>query len=277
MEKQIACLVAACRRLGLAYELLDREGNFVRVGIGERWEYFQLSRTPFNSEVIHGICRDKMHTYQALSGAVNMPRTLSFLDLELEPKYRHYLELESLDAILERIERALTYPLVVKRNRGYLGIHVYLCPDRGAAETALRRIFDQRSKHYDYLALAQEFVATGEEFRLVCAYGTPVLTYRRGKGRLFNLRYWENDRHGAHVVEDPALEQELLAFVEPVQAILRPGFVGFDIIRSRAGRLYLIELNSSPRFDHVIEGSGETCVIEMYARTLSLYREMQRL
>jgi len=273
MEKHIACLVKACRELGLAYEPLDREGNFLRVDIGGRWEYFQLSKTPFNSEVMHGICRDKMHSYQLLNGSVRMPRTLSFLDVELEKKYRDYLELASVDAILERIEREFRYPLVIKRNRGYLGINVYLCPDRTRALSALGAIFDQRSKHYDYLALAQEFVPTREEFRLVCAFGKPVLTYRRGNGRLFNARYWELAQQRASLVPDPGLEQELVEFVRPVYATLPIDFVGFDVVRSTEGKLYLLELNSSPRFDHVIDGNGQACVIEMYKKTLGLYLE----
>ena len=275
MEKQIACLIKACRELGLAYEQLDREGNFLRVAVGERWEYFQLSKTPFNSEVMHGICRDKMHSHQLLSGRVRMPRTLPFLDVALEAKYRQYLEFDSLDAILTRIDSELAYPLVIKRNRGYLGINVHLCEDRSRAETALREIFDQRSKHYDYLALAQEFVPTREEFRLVCAFGTPVLTYQRGGGLPFNARYWEVARQRASLVLDPALEQELMEFIRPVYATLPIGFVGFDIIRSADGKLYLLELNSSPRFDHIIEGSGRACVVEMYRKTLSLYLEPQ--
>jgi len=273
MEKHIACLLEACRQLGLAHETLDREGNLVRAAICERWEYFQLSKTPFNSEVMHGICRDKMHTYQLLSGSVAMPRTLAFLDVELEAKYRHYLEYHSLEAILDRIEQEFVYPLVIKRNRGYLGVNVYLSGDRSAAARALREVFNQRSKHYDYLALAQELVPTREEYRLVCAFGTPVLIYQRGSGRAFNARYWEVAEQRATLVRDPTLEQELMELVRPVYATLPMGFVGLDIIRSTDGKLYLIELNSSPRFDHVIESSGQACVIEMYKKTLGLYRE----
>lgn len=271
MEKHIRCLIEACRALGLGYEQLDREGNFLRVAITGHWEYFQLSKTPFNSEVMHGICRDKMHSYQLLGGSVRLPRTLSFLDVNLESKYRAYLELDSLDAIVKRAEAEFDYPLVVKRNRGYLGINVRLCQDRAEVKTALRQVFDQRSKHYDYLALAQEFIPTREEYRLVCAFGTPVLIYRRGSGRLFNARYWELAEERANLVQDPALEQALMEFVRPVYATLPLGFVGFDIVRGTDDQLYLLELNSSPRFDHVIDGNGPGCVVDMYRKTLGLY------
>lgn len=276
MEKHIKCLIEACRGIGLDYEQLDREGNFLRVAFGDRWDYFQLSKTPFNSEVMHGICRDKMHTYQLLSRSVRMPRTLSFLDVALETKYRQYLEFGSLDAILTRIDSEFAYPLVVKRNRGYLGINVHLCQDRSGAETALRDIFDPRSKHYDYLALAQEFIPTREEYRLVCAFGTPVLLYRRGRGRPFNARYWEVAQETANLVRDPRLEQELMRLVQPVYTTLALGFVGFDIVRGTDGELYLLELNSSPRFDHVIDGSGGSCVVEMYRKTLGLYLDRRQ-
>ncbi len=57
-----------------------------------------------------------------------------------------------------------------------------------------------------------------------------------------------------------------MEFVRPVYATLPIGFVGFDIVRSTDGQLYLLELNSSPRFDHVIDGNGQACVIEMYKK-----------
>ncbi len=184
MEKHIACLVKACRALGLAYEPLDREGNFLRVDIGDHWEYFQLSKTPFNSEVMHGICRDKMHSYQLLNGSVRMPRTLSFLDVELEEKYRDYLELDSLDAILERIEREFRLS-AGDQAQSRLSRHQRASvprPLEGASRPARRSSISDPSTT-TISPWPRSSFPTREEFRLVCAFAKPVLTYRRGSGQ----------------------------------------------------------------------------------------------
>ena len=126
-------------------------------------------------------------------------------------------------------------------------------PDR------LETVFDKHSHLYDYVALAQEFIPTAHEYRLVCYKQTPVLAYARSGGpSTFNARYWEGASARAVLIEQAALLDELAAFVRPVYGVLDLGFVGFDIVRAVDGRLYLLELNSGPRFDRVIATNGQS-------------------
>ena len=242
----------------------------MRVMLCGSWEYFQISRTPFNSEVISGVCRDKAHTYDLLAPVIRMPETTSFLDWNTDSEYKKYLNHHSETEIIADIENRFTYPLVIKPNRGALGQNVCLCNRRDQLAQALNEIFNKRSKNYDYIALAQQYISAEKEYRLVCAFGEPVLTYQRGDSSGFNNRYWEH-RGKAMLIKDPEKVNALHEFIRPIFDVIRVGWVGFDIIKGEDGNSYLIELNSAPKFNHVIEENGQSCVIDMYEKTLSLF------
>ena len=267
MQHHIRCLTEACKQLNVEFSFLDEEQNLVELLIHRKSFIFQSNRTPFNTEALAGICLDKGHTWQVLHTHLRMPQTLAFMDIEVAPKYRNYLRYHSLDAIIETIESVLTYPLVVKRNRGALGNNVFLCQDRAEAETALRRIYNKTLPGYDYVALAQEFIPSRQEYRLVCFRGEPVLLYERYAGdKLFKALYWEGAEGRPILVEDEVLIQEQMAFLQPMFERLRPGYVGVDLLRSMSGEWVLLELNSGPRVDHFIERHGPARIVAMYAR-----------
>jgi len=126
MEKQIAVLHSACEHLGLETRFVDSNQNVMQVQFPWGYEYFRINRTPFNSEVVAEICRDKMHTYELLSPYINLPITRSYLDVNVAPKYRQYLTHTSLEAIVEDVELHFSLPVVVKMNSGALGTGVFL-------------------------------------------------------------------------------------------------------------------------------------------------------
>ncbi|WP_082669097.1 ATP-grasp domain-containing protein [Pseudoalteromonas rubra] len=270
MERQVACLIEACKQLGMRYECIDNEQNLVRVYFNHGAEYFELNKTPFNSESIYGICRDKMHSYQAFNQVVAMPETLSFLDPNVPDEYKHYLQYQTMDEIVVAVERQFGYPVVVKSNSGALGVNVHLCRDQASLIAAFTEIFNGQSKHYDYLALAQAYVENKAEYRLVCGFGEPLLAYKRGMAQTFNVRYWEKNEV-ATLEQDEALITALFEFVKPVFELANIGFVGFDIILGQDDQFYLIELNSSPKFNHLIIDNpelGPSAVASMYKNML---------
>ena len=73
------------------------------------------------------------------------------------------------------------------------------------------------------------------------------------------------------LIEQDALIHKLTAFVRPVYGVLDLGFVGFDIVRSFDDRLYLLDLNSGPHFDHVIATNGPQPIIDMYKTVLAAW------
>lgn len=272
LENNIRCLSAACRQLGLDFDYLDPDHNLVRIVLGGQAHYFQLNRTPFNAESVAGLCKDKYHTYCLLKDAVRCPKTLAFVSYRVDARYTRYVRYRSASEIVAAVEAELGYPLIIKSNRGSFGSNVFLCHAARDTQTAIETVFDKHSHLYDYVALAQEFIPTAHEYRLVCYRQTPVLAYARsGDPSTFNARYWEGTSARAILIEHAALLDELAAFVRPVYGLLDLGFVGFDIVRAVDGRLYLLELNSGPRFDRVIATNGPRPVIDMYKTVLSAW------
>lgn len=269
MEANIRCLTAACERSGIPFQFIDPECNVVRAWMHGRWAYFQHTKTPFNPEVVFGLCRDKTHAYQLLHQTVPMPESLAFLDCNVEERYREYRIHASLEEMLAEIEAKLPYPLVIKRNRGFLGHQVHLCPDRAATQNALTAIFNPQSQHYDYVAVAQRYLPARVEYRLIHAFGEPVLAYQRGTDTGFNVKYWEQPDNGPSVITDPTLLAELHQTVLPVYRQIDLPWVGFDLLRDEADQLWLLELNSAPRFDHLAAAQGDECVIAMFQRVLA--------
>lgn len=276
MEKQIAVLHRACEHLGLKTRFVDANQNVMQVQFPWGNEYFRINRTPFNSEVVAEICRDKMHTYELLSPHLNMPLTRSYLDVNVGEQYRHYLTHYSFDAIVADVEQHFGFPVVVKMNSGALGMGVYLCHSSEQVRKACQAIFNQQSSQYDYVALAQCCVPNKVEYRLVCAFNEPVLLYQRGQSAGFNARYWENQEVAMNV-SDPQIIEQLMEFVSPVFRELPLGFAGFDIIQDEHDNLFLIEINSAPKFNHFLDNNDPDWVLNMYCETLALYIEHQRV
>jgi glutathione synthase/RimK-type ligase-like ATP-grasp enzyme len=269
MENNIKYLVEACEASGFTYEFIDVDQNFVRVKLDSGWQYFELNKTPFNTEVAYCICKDKSHTYQLLKNKIAMPKTLDFLDFKVDPKYLQYKHHNSVASALHHIEENLTYPIVVKCNKGALGVNVFMCEDDLQTEKAFDEIFDHQSRVYDYIALAQQYIVSKAEYRLLCVYGQPAFAYRRGQtSASFNAKYWEKGEH-AELVTDETLFKRLVEFVAPVHAELPMGLVGYDIILDEHDELYLIELNASPQFNNFIKHNSVDPVIDLYKKGLS--------
>lgn len=272
LEQNVVCLTAACSELGIEFEFIDAEQNFLKVFCNGQAHYFQLNRTPFNSESIAGVCKDKYHTYCLLKESVRFPKTLSFMSYNVDHRYKDYLKYQSPGEMVTAIESKLSYPFIIKRNSGSFGSNVFLCHSCNEAQDSIQQIFNKNSHLYDYVLLAQEFIRTKEEYRLVCFKEKPVLTYKRSSNQNeFNARYWENGASRALFVTHEETIQELHKFVRPIYGQLDIGFVGFDIIRSFDDSLYLLELNSGPRFDHFIGSNGPEQIITMYKRVLSTW------
>lgn len=269
MQVNITALIKACEQAGYDYEFIDREKNFVRIRLGKTWQYFQGNRTPFNSAVFSNICQDKSHSYQLLHSVVNMPKTLSILDFAVEDNYKKYLTYPSMEATLQAIEAELQYPVIIKPNKGSLGRDVFLCEDKTSAKESIEHIFNKLAKHYDYMAVAQQFIPTQAEYRLLYLFGQPEFAYTRGNAAAFNAKYWEKGEQ-ATLIKDQQLINELADFVRPIDAEIEAGIVGYDIIRGMDQQLYLIELNASPKFSHIIESSGDAELVTLFSKGLAI-------
>lgn len=274
MEWNIKCLAQACDQLGLAYRFLDAEQNLLSLeDFPGHW--FQLNRSPFNNETLARICKDKQHTYDWLHEQVSMPKTMGFLDYQIDEKYQSYLRYKSPQAILNAIEDNFSYPLVIKPNQGALGRDVSLCRRRVDAASALAKIFERRSRNYDYIALAQAYLTTQRELRIVFFRGEPLFAYERVFHSDFGAKYWEQPGGDTREVSDAETFNAIRTACLP--AVTHPGlgFVGLDVVQDPQGQWHLLELNSSPQFRHFIEymgDSGEARIVRMYRDILERLR-----
>lgn len=270
MDNNARCIVAACNKLDLKYEILDPEGNLLRVYYSDQWNYFQKNRTPLNVESVYGICKDKGHTYHILKDTVRMPKTLSFLDWNTDKKYKKYVKHNSLEKIVERVEKEFSYPVVAKMNSGALAKNVFYCKDRGSLIQSIETVFSHQSRSYDYIVLVQEYIKRHKEYRLVCFDQKPLLLYERfSDNTTFNTRYWEKKNGRLINISDSAVLDMLMEFVLPVFKVFPVLFVGFDIMIQPDNNIWLIELNSSPRFDNYINTFGDKKIISLYLHIFS--------
>ncbi len=161
----------------------------------------------------------------------------------------------------------LEYPLVIKRNRGCQGHNVFLCQNQEEMITAIRTVFDKRTPWYDFVVLAQEYIPTQSEYRLVCFRRKPVFAYERyAEGVDFKVEYWETGK--VIPITDEDRLNELHSVIKSTFPALDVGFGGFDISYGHDDNQYLLEINARPLFDHFAEECGNETVITMYHNIL---------
>jgi glutathione synthase/RimK-type ligase-like ATP-grasp enzyme len=271
MEANIRCITQACQLNGFEHRFIDVNKNCVLV---ENELYFQLNRSPFNTESMAALCKDKEFQYNLLKDQINLPKTMGFLDISSMQKYHQYLNYDSIDGIISAIEDNFSYPVVIKQNKGALGINVFCCHDSSQVKEGIKQVFNKQSRDYDYVVLAQQFIKAKMEIRVIFFDGQPVLSYERiFAENSFGARYWETDEGKALPVESEELVQRCAREFAPAVTLKGLRFVALDIIIDEQDQLHLLELNSGPQVNHFIANNGEKPVVEMYARILGEWFE----
>lgn len=270
MNGNIRCLLKACDQLGLSHVSPHPTGNCVLV---DGRHLFVNWATPLISLSLGRLMLDKDFTWHLLKGAIAMPESHGYLSPEVESRFQQYVQLHSIAEIAADVERRLAYPLILKRNSGSHGSHVFLCRARNAVHNALSVIFNERDKDWDYLALAQQYIDAQAEYRIVALQRRIAFAYRKDTGGASftgNLSPLHWDGAKAVRIEDEALLERLARFIAPIFERLPVEFCGIDVILDRSDRLWLIELNGSPSFEIFIRDNGEEQVVAFYRKVLGL-------
>ena len=267
MNTNIRILKQVCQEAGVDYQELHGDGNLISLKTPKGVKLFVNRATPLNSESIADICEDKGFCYALLGDSLPMPLTKAYLDPQTDEKYKPYLHHDSIDNICDDIERYFKFPLIVKKNRGSFGCHVFRVDNPSRLRDRLMAIFDATSKNYDYIALAQAHVDISSEYRAVFFRGKLIFAYlgdtsqAQFSGNLSPF-YWTGAK--AILVEDSELLGRLEQTIAP--ALLRHGilYAGVDVVEDTQGQLWVLELNSSPGFDSFVRDCGDDAVSTLF-------------
>lgn len=272
MNRNIETLIKACDELGIGYIAHHSTENLLSVKAGPTNHLFVNWTTPLNPQSIVELCKDKDYFYTFFANTTRIPKTISFLNPYCDEKYEKYLNKKTIFDIIEQTEAEITYPLIVKKNRGSWGTNVFKVIDRRGLEKSLLDVFNMNSADFDYVCLVQEYIDIKEEFRAIFLQGKHMFCYKKVinkatfDGNLSPL-HWKGAY--AEIVTDRTFLARLEQFCLPMFKKLNIPFCGLDIALDKQGRLYLIEANSSPGFEHIIENGGEAQVIDLYKSMLA--------
>lgn len=249
MIPNIASLVKACKNLNLPFEFIDKNENFVKV----KDHYFVNAATPLNNESVARIAEDKDFTYQILKGVVKMPKNQGFLDPFVETPFQVYKQGSSYKEITNIIIKNFPFPLIIKRNSGFRSISVFKCNNKKDIENALSQVFNQHSKNYDYIALAQEFIDIKQEYRVIVLERQVEIIYTKGES--------------PEIITNTKIIEDISNFIKPIFDKLPIKFAGLDIAQDKEGKFCLFEINSKPAFSALVE-IGEEQVVKLYEKIL---------
>ena len=271
MNKNIGCLKEACIKENINYYQHHGTGNLISIEMPNKNYVFANWATPLNSQSIMQLCQDKDYFYSFFKDVIKMPETSSFFNPYSDTQYIKYLNQKTIFEIIRKVELKHDYPLIVKKNRGSWGINVFTVNDRRSLEKAVLGIFNIYSVSFDYVCLVQDQINIKDEFRVIYLNGEFQFAYRKVvdnaefTGNISPL-HWEGSK--TEMVKDCELIQKLEDFCAPIFSKLMIPFCGLDVALDNTSELWLIEANSSPGFDHVIEDNGESFIIHLYQKIL---------
>ena len=184
----------------------------------------------FNRAQAVEVCDDKMRTHMALAGVVRMPATLA-----APLCYTPGAPVSA--ALLDKVERVLGYPVVVKECYGSLGKGVYLAEDRAQLTSIAEKL--KLRPH-----LFQKFVAesAGKDHRVLVVGGRAIAAMRR----VSETDFRSNAELGGRGEQYP-LDTATAALCEKVADTLGLDFCGVDLLFGKDG-LEVCEVNSNAFF-----------------------------
>ena len=214
----------------------------------------------FNSARAMEICDDKMLTNIALANAgINLP------DCVYAPLCYH-AESAVNESFLKATAEKLGLPLVAKINYGSLGAGVTLIKSS-------EELYAYERKNLTLPHFYQKFIdcGVGEDIRVVVVGGKCLCAMKRRNENDFR----SNIELGGKG-EPFALYDELAALCESVAERLELDYCGVDVLRDKAGKLFVCEVNSNAFFT-AMEGVCNVNVAHAYAEyAVNTVKEMRK-
>ena len=211
----------------------------------------------FNSPMSVALCDDKTLTHLALTDSdIPLPETVICPQTFPINGYKRW-------DFLDRAEKQLGWPMIIKEGRGSFGLQVYLARDRQEAENLLQSKAGQP-------LLLQRFVAcsSGSDKRLYTVGDRVIAAMRRVNENDFRANIFGGGKAFAYI---PTPEEERIA----LSAVKKLGlsFAGVDLIddRDEEGNVHplLLEVNSNAQFLALYDVTGVNPASHMLEYILS--------
>ena len=199
----------------------------------------------FNSAESIRLSDDKMLTHIALA-ALPQPETIS------SPLY---FAGEDESAFLDKVEKALGYPIVVKKCFGAFGREVYLASDRRELSALRARLLPEPHLYQKYIECDRS------DIRVIVIGGKAVAAMKRRATAEGEFR--ANIALGGKG-EKAELTEDIRTLAEKASVILGLEYAGVDLLFD--GEKYLVaEVNSNAHFRMIEEVTGVN-VADLYSR-----------
>ena len=273
--ESLACVEAACLRVGLDGERVSENGNVFRVRGPAGPLYFLRNKHPFNDYVAARLAEDKGYQHELFTQAgLPVPHTMQVFNPYADDRFNRYKTHRTVAAMVADVESRLPYPVLVKKYRSSVSEGVYLEHTGAALGRRLQGLFEH-SSFLDNTVLIQEFV-TGPELRAVASREELLLAYEK-QGDGSDAGGDLNPLHGstgmAVKVDDEALLAELGALCARIAAVISLGLYAVDLILTERGPA-ILELNPNPFCYFYNSANGREDFISVYERLLrQLVRE----
>ena len=279
MNQNLLCLVKACQRSGADYAVRHSTKYIVDLIIRDQSHLFVNCTTPLNTQSVATFFLDKDFFYTLLNEQVRMPLTIPFLDPDGDQKYQRFISHNSIKKIVGAIEAHFDYPLIIKKNKGRRGEHVFKVDSPATASDALETIFCQQSPAYDHVALAQRFIPIRNEYRAIFLDGELVFAYEKcvaPEPTTENISPLHHQGAKALQIHDPQLLAAMRDFCRPMFQRLPGLFCGIDLALDQHNEWWMIEANASPGFDYFVADQGDQAVVGLYQKIIAYLQRTAR-
>lgn len=238
-------------------KLLNENGNGAPILFFDKDVFFAnlLEKQGYkcvNSSFAIKTCDDKAKTYLKLKGKVNMPKSIIAPFSYSTVNYTNY-------NFISEIEKQLSYPFIVKQNKGSFGQQVYLVNNNGELKALLQKISSCE-------ILFQEFIksSAGKDIRVYVVGEKIVASALR-----HNPTDFRSNVNAGGSMQKIELSEEYAKIALSAVKELGADFAGVDLLIGENGPL-VCEVNSNAHFTKLSEVTGVNVAQEIVKYYLSL-------
>lgn len=257
-----------CHQQAIPLRIIDDAGVVLELQLPQRSHLIVNNHLGLISEADAVLCTDKAYQAQLLADIDLMPLTHSYLDPS--SKYAS-TETPNLAQITADIQDRFSLPVMVKKNSGREGVHVFKAQSAEEMTAALNQIFNPHHSEYDHVAVVQPYLEATHEYRVLMWHGQAEVAYTKvaptQSASFVSAERWAAGR--AELVTDSHMLRRLQTVVTTLYQRWPLAYAGLDIIEDPQGRLWLIEVNSAPAITHVVRDNGPEIVRPLFQKMIS--------